>query len=231
MVNSNHKAMECEDCFSWYHIKCVNMGDNMYQVHLLHNSYTWVCFKCGLPNFTNSSLFTTLTVSNSFQLLADLPNDSSIIPSVPVPSRGPQCTSSPKKRSNTFDKKKLCKQRGKRNPLKIINLNFQSLRNKIPHFQALIEIEKPDIVVGTETWLNHTILTSELMPPTYQVFRRDRQTCTTGGGVLLAINSNLVAREELHLETNGEMIWACVSIKSYPTLYIGVFHRPNHGIS
>ena len=94
-----------------------------------------------------SSLFTTFTVSNSFQLLADLPNDSSIIPSVPVPSRGPQCTSSPKKRSNTHDKKKLCKQRGRSNPLKIINLNFQSLRNKIAQFQALLEIEKPDIVV------------------------------------------------------------------------------------
>ena len=88
-----------------------------------------------------------------------------------------------------------------------------------------------DIVTGTETWLNHTILTSEFMPPTYQVFRSDRQTCTTGGGVLLAINSNLVSREELHLETNGEMICASVSIKSYPTLYLGAFYRPHHGIS
>ena len=91
-VNHSHMAMECEDCLAWYHIKCVKMGDNMYQVHLYHNSYTWVCLKCGLPNFTNSSLFTTFTVSNSCQLLADLPNDSSIIPSVPVSTRGPQCT-------------------------------------------------------------------------------------------------------------------------------------------
>ena len=166
-VNSSHKAMECEYCFTWYHIKCVNMGDNMYQVHMHHDSYTWVCFRCGLQSFTNSSLFTTFTVSNSFQLLADLPNDSSIIPYVPVSSsRGPQCTSCPKKCSNTHDKKKLCKQRTRSNPLKIINLYFQSLRNTIAQFQALLEIEKPDIVVGTETWLNHTILTSELMPPT-----------------------------------------------------------------
>ena len=230
-VNSNHKAMECGDCFTWYRIKYVNMGDNMYQVHMHHNSYTWVCFKCCLPNFTNSSLFTTFTVSNSFQLLADLPNDSSIIPSVPVFSRGPQCTSSPKKRSNTHDKKKICKQCSRSNPLKIIHLNFQSLHNKILQFQALLAIEKPDFVVGTETWLNHTILTSELMPPAYQVFCRDHQTCTTGGGVLLAINSNLVAGEELHLEANGEMIWASVYIKSCPTLYLGAFCRPHHGIS
>ena len=223
--------MECEDCLTWYHINCVNMGDNMYQVHMHHSSYTWICFKCGLPNFTNSSLFTTITVSNSFQLLADLPNDSSIISSVLVSSRGQQCTSSPKKRRNTHDKKKLCKQRSRSNPLKIFNFNFQSLRNTIAQFQTLLEIEKPDIVVGTETWLNHTILTSELMPPTYQVFRRDRQTCTTGGGVLLAIHSNLVERKEVHLETNGEMIWAGVYIKSYHTLFLGAFYRPHHGIS
>ena len=24
-VNSNHKAMECEDCLTWYLIKCVNI--------------------------------------------------------------------------------------------------------------------------------------------------------------------------------------------------------------
>ena len=155
--------MECDNCFTWYHIRCVNMGDNMYQVNLYHSSYTWVCFKCGLPIFTISSLFTTFTISNCFQLLADLLNDSSIIQYVPVSSRGPQC---PKKRRNTNDKKKSCKQNCRNNPLRIINLNFQSLRNKIPQFQALLEIEKSDFVVGTETCLNHTILTSELMPPT-----------------------------------------------------------------
>ena len=69
------------------------------------------------------------------------------------------------------------------------------------------------------------------MPPTCHDFRQDRQTSTTGGGLLLAIHSNLVTREEPHLETNGEMIWASVYIKSCPTLYLRAFHRPHHGIS
>ena len=94
--------------------------------------------------------------------------------------------------------------------MKIINLNFLSLHNKIHQFQALLENEKPDIVVGTDTWLNHTILTSELMPTTYQVFCQCHQTRTTGGGLLLVIHSKLVAREELHIETNGEMVWGSV---------------------
>ena len=100
-VNSKYMAMECEDCFTWYHMKCVNMSDKMYQVHMHHNSDKWVCLKCDLPNFTNSPLFTTITVNNSRQLLPDFPNDCSIIPSVPVSSIGLQCASSPMKRRNT----------------------------------------------------------------------------------------------------------------------------------
>ena len=57
------------------------------------------------------------------------------------------------------------------------------------------------------------------------------ETCTTVNGVLLAIHSNLVAREELHLETNGEINCASVYIKSYHTLYLRAFYRPHHGIS
>ena len=69
------------------------------------------------------------------------------------------------------------------------------------------------------------------MPPPYHDFHQDCQASTTSGGVLLAIHSNLVAREVLHVETNGEMIWISVYIKSYPTLYLGAFYRPHHGIS
>ena len=63
--------MECEDCLTWYHIKCVNMGGNMYQVHMHHNSYTWVCFKCGLPNFTNSLIDLPEGIFSQVGLLAD----------------------------------------------------------------------------------------------------------------------------------------------------------------
>ncbi len=43
--NKNHKAMECEDCLVWYHTKCMGMSDNIYQVHMQHNSYVWICHK------------------------------------------------------------------------------------------------------------------------------------------------------------------------------------------
>ena len=120
----------CEDCLTWHHIECVHMGDDMYHVHMHHNSCTWACFECGLPN--KFILVHNLCVSNSFQLLADLVADSSIIPTIPVSSRGPQCTSSSMKHRNTHDKTILCKQRSWCIPLKIINLNFQSLAIRDP---------------------------------------------------------------------------------------------------
>ena len=69
------------------------------------------------------------------------------------------------------------------------------------------------------------------MPPTHQVFRRDRQTSTTGGGVILVIHSNLISREEIHLEANGEVIWTSVYIKRYHYLYLGAFYRSHHAVS
>ena len=55
-VNFNHKAMECEECQVWFHTKCVGMSGVLYQVHIKHNSHSWICCSCGLPNFS-SSLF------------------------------------------------------------------------------------------------------------------------------------------------------------------------------
>ena len=54
-------------------------------------------------------------------------------------------------------------------------LNFQSVVNKVPEFHCLIETEKPDIVIGTESWLSPDIFNGEIFPPGYTVFRADRK--------------------------------------------------------
>ncbi len=227
--------MECEDCLVWYHNKCVDMNDINYQVHVHHSSYTWVCYKCGLPNFTNSTLFLSFDVSNPFEnLISDSLNSSinndtsgntdfvSSSQSVGNPLR----SSSPKKTEKPNQKKHPVSARRDK-PLKMLNINFQSVCNKIPQFQALLETENPDIVVGTETWLHGSILTSEFLPEGYQIFRNDRET--SGGGVFLAFKSNLIAKEEIDLQTNCESIWASMHIKGRPALYVGAFYRKHFG--
>ena len=44
--------------------------------------------------------------------------------------------------------------------LRIYNINFQSIRNKHSKLQAFLENENPDVIMGTETWLNSHIPTT-----------------------------------------------------------------------
>ena len=89
--------------------------------------------------------------------------------------------------------------------------------------------EDPDIIVGTETWLNSSVYSSEFLPSTYQIFRRDRSTDTTGGGVFLAIKYSLIAQEEPNIQTDCESIWASMHVKGKPAIYIGAFYRKHFG--
>jgi hypothetical protein len=67
-------------------------------------------------------------------------------------------------------------------PLKIVNINFQSIKSKLCRLSNVIDSIKPDIITGTETWLDKDIKDSEICPKGYILHR-------TGGGVLLAIKN------------------------------------------
>ena len=61
--------------------------------------------------------------------------------------------------------------------LRMLNINFQSLRKKGKLLEAIIEDSDPDIIIGTETWLDSTIRSAEIIPFVlgYDIQRRDRQ--------------------------------------------------------
>ena len=80
--------------------------------------------------------------------------------------------------------------------------------SKIKDFHGHIYSSKPDVVILNETWLKKPILNSEIFPNnSYKVFRRDRSVKShppdnnypdkfkkNGGGVIIAIKSNLEAK-------------------------------------
>ena len=47
--------------------------------------------------------------------------------------------------------------------LRLLNINFQSSRNKIQELEHLVNSARPDVIIGTETWLNPTIGSAEIM--------------------------------------------------------------------
>ena len=74
--------------------------------------------------------------------------------------------------------------------------------NKIYELQAYIFNNSPDIIILNETWLKPTVLSSEILPCEYNVFRLDRSQNThpidplnpskfrrNGGGVLIAVHN------------------------------------------
>ena len=52
-VAANHRAICCDSCDTWIHIKCANMSPKKYQKHQ-NSSCTWICFRCGMPTFSDS---------------------------------------------------------------------------------------------------------------------------------------------------------------------------------
>ena len=77
----------------------------------------------------------------------------------------------------------------KERPLRVLNINFQSASAKRAEIPYLLESLKLDIILGTETWLDPTIATAEILPDSYKVYRRNRGG--RGGGVVVAVRNSL----------------------------------------
>ena len=115
--------------------------------------------------------------------------------------------------------------------------------SKVLNFQGYIFHEKPDVVILNETWLNESVLASEIFPNnSYKVFRRDRSLKShplskkdpskfriSGGGVAIAFRSDLdVATTEFKLKDGvamAEIISVVVTSVSGSKLCISTLYR------
>jgi hypothetical protein len=59
--------------------------------------------------------------------------------------------------------------------MRVLNINFQSVKSKVHELSLLLDSAKPDIIVGCEIWLKAEIHNSEIMPPNYTIYRNDRK--------------------------------------------------------
>ena len=111
------------------------------------------------------------------------------------------------------------------NRLKIININFQSVVNKVPELQCLIDTEKPDVVIGTESWLTPEISSGEIFPSGYTAYRTDRKAKKRGGGVFIMVRNSLICTEEAQFRTNCEMVWVKLEVTGVHPLYICAYYK------
>ena len=52
-------------------------------------------------------------------------------------------------------------------------MNCQSIKNKKPELQTIVDTSKPDIILGCESWLSPDIANLEIFPDGYDAIRKD----------------------------------------------------------
>ena len=75
----------------------------------------------------------------------------------------------------------------------------------------------------SESFLDSGVLDSEVCPPGFVIFRRDRDR--HGVGVMVLVRENLIVHRCPDLETSCELLWIELSTKKGPLLF-GVYYRP-----
>ena len=84
-----------------------------------------------------------------------------------------------------------------------------------------------DLIVLTETHLDHSILDSEIFPSHYTVFRKDRKiNGRHGGGVLIAVRDYITVSLCPTHPCDSEMLFIDVLLSYNRRITIGVFYRP-----
>ena len=203
IVNWSSIAIQCDGCNRWSHKECISMDNSHYQ-HLEAVSSIWLCQVCGFNNIHPSLFEQTYNSTTSFTF--DITNS---------PGAPNYCSTPTNQNPTTVNK----------NSLKIINVNCQSLWAKRLEFSHLVESTKPDVVIGTESWLHENISNSSVFPEDFTVYRRDRGT--RGGGVFILVKNTIKSTRETELETECEVIWCKIDLKNNKKLLIGAFYRPN----
>ena len=221
-------AVACDDCGKWYHIQCQGISSKLYSK--MDSGFAWSCLRCGLPNFSSAFFdISRLDQANRFSSLQDESLNSSNISS----PGNPLASSSP------INPRKKQKQINRSTPLRIITVNCESLRSQAKQalFNNMIENTKPDIIIGTETWLDNSIPSSEIFPDNFTVFRKDRQHIidrnqfgpmkdnTSHGGVLVAIKSDIISSSAPEMDVDAEIIWTKINTASSKQVFIGSFYR------
>ncbi|XP_072043026.1 uncharacterized protein [Amphiura filiformis] len=205
-INHCHKAVQCDNCEQWHHIRCGGMDDITYNT--LHDqTFLWMCPACEVVVFSDSFFTSSSEKSfNSSNTEKSCDNSSAEI--------------------DDGDQVPIRKTPGTRGKLSILIINCQSIRNKSADLEVLIDTIKPDIIQATETWLNPDIKNTELPLDTYNVFRKDRSS-SSHGGVLFASKKDLVVTE-IALKTRKETLWTQLEIKGGKKVIFGTAYKLAH---
>ena len=230
---SNQDCIACDSCDQWFHRKCMNMPLEVFKG--ITQNVSWLCTHCGLPNFSttlfDTQLSDSIVIENSFSSIGDLSSDSADyseritsptstgnVSSLLSDSFGsPMQASSPRSTRNRQQKTK--------DSLRVLIMNFQSIKAKKTPFWLLLSESDPDIIIGSETWLRPGIFEREVIPSGYHIVARRDRLDSAHGGVIIIAKESIPATEIAH-NTSTELVSASFEIPGNGTLVISAIYRP-----
>ena len=220
-VTWNADALQCDGCDKWLHKTCIGIESSDY-AKLGGCTTCWICGECGLRNISTSLFSNSITVTeNYYNPLSVSEHDSSEISIGSFHSPGkPLHESSPVKPYRKKD-------HFQRKALSVVNVNCQSILAKRGPFNNLVNRVKPDIIIGTESWLREAD-TNQCCFPTelYEVERRDRQS-DPHGGVFIAYKRDLMMQRVPELETDCEILWCRLGLTGSKSSLFCAYYRPH----
>ena len=234
------RALCCDDCDIWYHSACFECT-NVDVTKLQNTNCSWICCKCDTPNVGSFSFHSyDLETYNRFSVLDSTDScfsvpslDSTFSPvnhSSPInkhfnfTKKGAEQNISDSKSVSTSSDDVFLPNKTDKNKLRIITMNCQSIRNKLPSLKECLQYTKPDIVLGCESWLDPTFTNAEVFPDGYnkQVIRKDRNKF--GGGVFIVAKDE-IKLDEIKTEDSCEIAWGNIKCNKGSVIF-GSFYRP-----
>ena len=115
----------------------------------------------------------------------------------------------------------------KKKGLHIIHFNARSLLPKLADVCTLVVEFNAAIVCVTETWLDDSVMDSEIELSGYVVQRKDHKR--SGGGVCMYVRSDLVFNPRPELSTAQlETLWIEILLPKTKPVLVCVCYRPPH---
>lgn len=145
-VRYNQKALQCDECKEWTHIKCDGqITDAEYAMFQKHEYLSWSCHSCLFANVNTSFFNFDISTNNSFSSLStsnselDHTQESFLI------------TATPPRKNNT---------------LTMIGINTTSLYSSKQRvaFQAMVDTHRPDVVCVSETNVEKNFENPSILP-------------------------------------------------------------------
>jgi len=229
-------TIACDDCDQWMHKTCIGMSTTEFS-EIGKSEGTWTCPSCSKKNNSSMKIYHVPSEDNNSSLnISTNPLLLDSISEVSMPSTSGSSIYSPSFSSTSFNSTDIPIMSSSPKPakpkptakktLRILNINFQSLRKKGKLLETIIDSTDPDVIIGTETWLDPNIKSSEIIPDfqNYDIERRDRPT-DPHGGVMLATKKALLLGN-INKSSNIELISGTINLEGKKKMLIGSYYRP-----